>query len=200
MRKILVAAILILLASSAFASTETVLTNEQIEAMLSNKKAVVGAVVVYQMPLKPGSKIITETEKALHEKFPDGKYVLKIEDWRGQAVRDYCDKHGMPYPYMLNGEAAANMAEENGWDYAVLLKVGMGGSTGEAFVVGATFKSSCELDVRAFRMPQKEQVFSRLFTSEGTSSGALIVVPSFERAYFSALQKALLQFKEAFSL
>lgn len=127
--------------------------------------------------------------------FPSTKFNLLPFDTTAMALRTYKEDNRMVvnqyYSQPVNRADIQKIAKELKCDYALFIIVTNDAPRVSAGLFSTTFRTTVTCDVRLLNVETANYLTSKQIVKDGSSTGIIMGIPSFDNAYNEALEKAL---------
>lgn len=141
-------------------------------------------------------KMIPEKAKTL---FPSPNYNVLPFDQTQMEMRTYREDNRMIvnqyYSQPLNREDIQKISKGLNCDYALFITVSNAAPRVSSGLFSVTFRTSVTCDVRLLNIETGKYIMSKEIVKDGSSTAVVAGVPSFDKAYNEALEKALDELK-----
>jgi hypothetical protein len=193
MKKMLLMALFLIMASTCFAAPDT---TPLLADMPSTKT--IGMFLEAPTTYVNNEKIRSIVPEKTIPMFPKTKFIVLPFDQTAMAVRTYKEDNRMVvnqyYSTPLNRSDIQKIGKELKCDYVLWVKVDNAAPRVGAGLFSVSFKTTVTADVRLLNIESMQYLISKEIVKDGSSTAVMMGVPSFENAYAEALQKALDEF------
>ncbi|MBP2654271.1 MAG: hypothetical protein H6Q73_1840 [Firmicutes bacterium] len=159
------------------------------------KAKVVGVFLEAPITYVNNEKIRAMLPEKVRAIFPEYKFEIIPFDTTELAVRTYREDNRMVfnqyYSQPLNRKDIQQIGKQIKADYALFINISNGIPQVSSGLLSVSFKTTVTCDVRLLDIATGEYILSKQIIKDGKSTAVYAGVPSFDKAYNEAIEKAL---------
>ncbi|MPM60463.1 hypothetical protein SDC9_107314 [bioreactor metagenome] len=188
---ILLFCILFLITPTAFAAIDSGVN----PIVLNTNQKVIGIFLEAPMTYVNNETVRQLIPEKSKEKLPSHLFKILPYEQTETALRTYKEDNRMIinqyYSQPVNRADIQKICKELGAEYALFITVNNSAPRVGAGLFTTSFRTTVSCDVRLLNVETGKYVFNKQIVKDGSSTSFYAGVPSFERAYREALEKAL---------